>query len=169
MFFMQTSHIGFSKWRPDDLPLAQLLWGNPQVTKYICASGRFNHTQIIDRLRLEMENSEKYGIQYWPIFELSSHTFIGCCGLRPHGEGTYEIGFHLLPEYWGRGYAVEAANRVIEYAFCELHATKLFAGHHPHNTASQKVLLKLGFQYLNDQFYEPTGLYHPSYEMRNRI
>ena len=87
MVFMQTDRIGFSTWRPDDLPLAQLLWGDPRVTKYICAGGRFD-------------------------------------------------------------------------------TAKLFVGHHPHNAASQKVLLKLGFQYLSDRFYEPTGLYHPSYEMK---
>jgi len=168
MFFMQTDRMGFSKWSTGDLPFAQLLWGNPKVTKYICANGSFDDCQIRDRLNLEIENDKKHGIQYWPIFELSSHAFIGCCGLRPYGEETYEIGFHLRPEYWGRGYAAEAASRVMEYAFSDLRAAKLFAGHHPHNAASKKVLLALGFRYLSDQFYEPTGLYHPSYEIRNQ-
>ena len=52
---------------------------------------------------------------------------------------------------------------MIKYAFEELGAEKLFAGHNPDNTASSKLLKKLGFHYTGDEYYEPTGLYHPSY------
>lgn len=55
----------------------------------------------------------------------------------------------------------------IIYGFEILKADKLFAGHNPNNKASQKVLQKLGFVYIGDEFYEPTGLYHPSYELIN--
>ena len=34
--FMETQRIIFSYWNSDDLPLARLLWGDPQVTRYIC-------------------------------------------------------------------------------------------------------------------------------------
>ena len=105
-------------------------------------------------------------MQYWPIFELSTGELIGCCGLRPYGEAMYEIGFHLRPEFWRKGFAVEAANVAIDYAFRELHAEGLFAGHNPKNIASSKVLAKLNFQYVRDEFYAPTGLYHPSYELK---
>lgn len=100
------------------------------------------------------------------FFELSSGDLIGCCGLRPYRGGKYEIGFHLRPQFWGKGYATEAATAVIDYAFSVLKAEALFAGHNPNNVASSKVLLKLGFRYIGDEFYEPTGLYHPSYELR---
>lgn len=109
----------------------------------------------------------QYHIQYWPIFELKSGELIGCCGLRPYAAKEYEMVFHLRPEFWRRGLAAEAANAVITYAFAALQAEKLFAGHNPKNTASKKVLLKLGFHYVGDEFYEPTGLYHPTYELCN--
>lgn len=166
-FFKKTNRIGFSKWSAEDIEFAELLWGNPEVTKYICASGRFEKSQILERLNKEIENNEKYQVQYWPIFELKSNELIGCCGLRPYDKKTYEIGFHLRPEFWRQGYAVEAANAVIEYAFSVLHAERLFAGHNPNNKASNKVLSKLKFKYIGDEFYEPTGLYHPSYELFN--
>ena len=54
---------------------------------------------------------------------------------------------------------------LIEYAFCVLNAKKLFAGHNPDNSKSRKLLEKLGFTYIGDEYYEPTGLYHPSYEL----
>ena len=41
----------------------------------------------------------------------------------------------------------------------------LFAGHNPKNTASAQLLKRLGFTYKQDEFYPPTGLYHPSYLM----
>lgn len=102
------------------------------------------------------------------VFELATNDLIGCCGLRPYKINEYAIGFHLRPEFWRHGYAAEAANAVIEYAFTVLKAEKLFAGHNPNNIKSRKLLEKLGF-YIGDEFYEPTGLYHPSYELKNSI
>lgn len=166
-FFLKTDRIGFSKWIKNDTALAELLWGNSEVTRYICASGIFSADDIVNRLNVEILNETIYKVQYWPIFELATTDLIGCCGLRPHKENEYEIGFHLRPEFWGQGYAKEAANAVIDYAFSVLGAKKLFAGHNPNNTASQKVLNKLGFSYVGDEFYEPTGLFHPSYELKN--
>lgn len=165
-FFLTTERVGFSKWRPEDLELAELLWGDPDVTKYICASGRFSTEEVANRLKKEVANDTEYQVQYWPVFALSSHELVGCCGLRPHDGGSYEIGFHLRPTYWRQGYGMEAAQAVIHYAFSVLKAPGLFAGHHPSNTASSNLLLKLGFQYMGDQFYQPTGLYHPSYELK---
>lgn len=167
-YFLTTARIGFSKWSKGDIQLAESLWGNPDVTRYICASGRFTADEIIARLEKEIHNETTYGVQYWPIFSLSTNELIGCCGLRPYRKNEYEIGFHLRPQFWGKGYAMEAATAVIDYAFSDLKAESLFAGHNPNNVASSKVLRKLGFQYIGDEFYEPTGLYHPSYELKRK-
>lgn len=56
---------------------------------------------------------------------------------------------------------------VIRYAFNTLRVNTLFAGHNPQNEASAKMLKKVGFNYTHDEFYEPTGLYHPSYIIKN--
>jgi len=165
-FFLTTKRMGFSEWQSEDGGLAELLWGDPDVTKYICASGRFSAEDIANRLKREVDNLAEYGVQYWPVFELSGKELIGCCGLRPYKDGKYEIGFHLRPKYWRQGYANEGAEAVIQYAFSVLKAKGLFAGHNPNNVASSKVLFKLGFQYIGDEFYEPTGRYHPSYELK---
>lgn len=167
-YFLQTDRIGFSKWSQDDRKLAELLWGDPAVTRYICASGKFSADDIVNRLNKEIANNAEYDVQYWPVFELMTNELIGCCGLRPHKQNEYEIGFHLRQKFWGQGYAMEAADAAIQYAFTVLKAEKLFAGHNPKNIPSQKLLKKLGFTYIGDEFYEPTGLYHPSYEL-NRL
>lgn len=164
-YFFKTKRIGFSIWTSHDTNLASLLWGDPEVTHFICAKGIFTQEEIQSRLNLEIENYKNYKIQYFPIFDLSTSNLIGCCGLRPYEDkkDVYEIGFHLRKEYWHQGFAFEAATAMIDYAFSELNAKKLRAGHHPSNIASKKLLGKLGFQYIKDCYYEPTGLYHPSY------
>lgn len=168
-YFMKTENIGFSNWIDVDLDLAVQLWGEEDVTKFICATGKFTKQDIYERLCREIDNGLNYNVQYWPIFNLISGELIGCCGVRPFKSenDSYEIGFHIRKKYWGKRYAFESAKAVINYSFTQLNASKLFAGHHPENKASKKLLIGLGFQYIGDNFYEPTGIYHPSYEMEN--
>ena len=163
--FMTTERLGFSIWGEDDGALAQTLWSNARVTRYLSARGVFSPEEIEARLHLEMENARLHGVQYWPLFLLDGGDFTGCCGLRPFGDeaGAYELGFHLLPEFWGRGLATEAGRAAIDYAQRVLGARSLFAGHHPDNTVSGHVLQKLGFESIGARFYAPTGLLHPSY------
>ena len=52
---------------------------------------------------------------------------------------------------------------MIDYAFRTMGVSGLFAGHHPGNGASRRLLQRLGFRYTHDAFYGPTGLHHPSY------
>ncbi len=164
-YFLKTKRLGFSHWQKTDIDLAISLWGEPLVTKYICATGVFTPEEIQGRLQTEISNDEKYSVSYWPFFSLEIGELIGCCGLRPHAEKEYELGFHLKPEYWGCGYATEAAGAIIGYAFTSVRARVLFAGAHPDNIASRNLLQKLGFKYIGDKFYAPTGLNHPSYEL----
>jgi len=165
-YFMTTKRIGFFKWNKEDLNEAQTLWGDQDVTHYISASGSFTKEEIKKRLLLEIQNEQRYEMQYWPMTLLGKQDFIGCCGLRPFPEekNCAELGFHILKQYWGSGYAFEAAAKVCEYGFEHLHLNKIIAGHHPENKASKRVLEKLDFCYVGDRFYDPTGLYHPSYE-----
>lgn len=165
-FFLLGDRLGFSTWTAGDKDLAHQLWGDPQVSRYICAAGVFTPEEIDERLELEMANQAKYGYSYWPIFTRGGGHFVGCCGLRPKSEGVLELGCHLLPRFWGQGYAQEGCRMVIRYAFETLGARALFCGHNPNNTASAKLIGKLGFTYLGTEFYPPTGLDHPSYEMK---
>lgn len=165
-YFLQSERLGFRHWSVDDLPLAMGLWGDAEVTQFI--GGPFSETQVRERLDKEIARQGEYGVQYWPIFLLTSGEHVGCCGLRPYdmAQPVYEIGFHIRRAFWGQGYAQEAALAVIDYAFTTLGAQGLFAGHNPANAASRGLLMKLGFTYTHDEYYAPTGLNHPSYLLR---
>jgi RimJ/RimL family protein N-acetyltransferase len=164
--FLTSSRIGFRTWALDDLPLALSLWGDPEVTRHIDSRGQLTPQQVNERLLREIATQQVAGVQYWPIFLLASGEHLGCAGLRPRpAEGVYEFGVHLRPMYWGRGYATEAGHAVLRYAFERLGAKAVFAGHHPRNDASRRMLAALGFRYTHDELYPPTGLHHPSYLM----
>ena len=166
-YFLTTERLGFSHWLTADLPVAIALWGNAAVTSLI--GGPFTAGQVEQRLHAEIASMTAYQVQYWPVFLLESGEHAGCAGLRPYrlDEGVYELGFHFRPELWGRGLAQEAGRAVIAFAFEQLGASALFAGHHPDNAASARVLAHLGFQFTHDEFYPPTGLKHPSYLLMN--
>ena len=164
-YFLRTERLGFRCWRADDSSLAKALWGDPDVTRLI--GGPFSEEQVRERLDQEIRIEERDGIQYWPIFLLAGDVHVGCAGLRPHSPRpkTLELGFHIARAHWSRGYATEAARSVIAHAFDDLGIAALFAGHHPHNRDSAKLLAKLGFRYVGDELYLPTGLMHPSYTL----
>ena len=164
-YFLTSKRLGFRLWKNDDFQLAKNLWGNYEVSKFIDSRGKLNNAQISDKIEKEIESQKAYGIQYWPIFLISNNEHIGCCGLRPYDtdKRINEIGVHIIPDYWRKGFATEAINTVTEYAFNKLKVTALFAGHNPVNNSSRNLLLKLGFRYTHDEFYPPTGLNHPSY------
>jgi RimJ/RimL family protein N-acetyltransferase len=162
-YFMRTARLGFRHWSENDLPLAVTLWGDPEVTKLI--GGPFSEDVVKKKLAAEMNSMAHSKVQYWPLFLLDDDEHVGCAGLRPYrpGEQIYELGFHLRPAYWGRGLAEEAGRAIIGFAFERLGAKGLFAGHHPANAASRRVLEKLGFRFTHEEFYPPTGAKHPSY------
>ena len=126
-----------------------------------------------ERLPHQHRMDRHHGVQYWPLFMRDGGEFVGCCGLRrSFGTSTtglmdLELGFHLLEQFWGQGLAFEAATSVIAHAFGPLRVFRLYAGHHPENANSRKVLQRLGFTFTTERLYEPTGLDHPSYILYN--
>lgn len=85
----------------------------------------------------------------WAVVEKSTGVVIGSISLRKdprrQRENALRIGYALGEAYWGRGYATEAINEVLRYAFGELHCEVMGADHFPINQRSKRVLKKLGF------------------------
>lgn len=80
------------------------------------------------------------------IIELKDGTHIGdLCFKGLNGNGTSEIGYGLLDEYHGKGYATEAVKAALSWAFCQPGVTGIEAETEADNTASQRVLHKCGF------------------------
>ncbi len=74
---------------------------------------------------------------------------VGQCGLliqEIEGERFMEIGYSVLPEFWGLGYATEAAQKCKEYAFAHNYWDALISMVHVENTASAAVAQRNGLQ-----------------------
>lgn len=72
---------------------------------------------------------------------------IGGIGIHIKGEHKGEIGYWLGEEYWRKGYLTIALNKIIEMAFNDLNLKRIYAGTFENNIASEKLLLKCGFEY----------------------
>ena len=81
----------------------------------------------------------------WMI-ELHDGTHVGdLCFKGLSADGIAEIGYGILAEFQGRGYATEAVKAAINWAFKDPKVTAVEAEADPGNAASQKVLEKCGF------------------------
>jgi RimJ/RimL family protein N-acetyltransferase len=163
----RTPRLVARSWQIADLPLAMELWGDPSVTALIDSRGKLTEAQVQEKLDAEIERERSRADQNWALFDHRNGDFVGCGGLRPWvyipSEGDFEVGFHLVKRCWGNGFGTEAALGALEYAWEKLQLSKVYAGHHPDNRASEKILKKLGFEFIENVFHKPTGLMHPSY------
>ena len=87
------------------------------------------------------------GYSSYTLITKATTTKIGTCGLfNRAGVDGIDIGFGLLPQHEGLGYAYEAANRLINAAFEEFEIDEIKAITAKENSASQRLLEKLGLQ-----------------------
>src|SRR5215470_11368931 len=122
-YFLRSPRLGFRPWTDADIALAEGLWGDPEVTRFI--GGPFSDEQVRERLAREIATFREHGAQYWPMFLRATGEHIGCCGLRPYNreDAVLELGFHVRKAHWRQGYAHEAARTVISHAFESLGAS----------------------------------------------
>ncbi len=95
-----------------------------------------------------MKSYEVNGFGLWCVALKNTLTPIGICGLiKRDGLDEPDVGYAFLPEFWSHGYAFEAAARVLDYAKETLDINRVVAITAPDNTASIRVLNKLGLQF----------------------
>jgi ribosomal-protein-alanine N-acetyltransferase len=91
----------------------------------------------------------------WGVINKSTEEIMGHCGLRYIDDTEdIEIIYLLDPKFWGKGYATEAGNTAIQYAFNSLKVNKLTARVRTNNSKSKKVIDKLGFKFICDRDYD---------------
>jgi len=87
----------------------------------------------------------------WIITAWETQTIVGQITLSLRRESEHlALAFWIHPDYWDCGYATEAAERVVLFAFKEMGAKSIWAAAATWNQASQRVLEKLGFEFQNE-------------------
>jgi len=111
-----------------------------------------------DRQLYSLEDAQKYiqdkmlaqlhslGYSNYSLINKKNGAKIGICGLYDReGLDGIDIGFGILPEYEGLGYAFESSSRIIKAGFEELEIQEIKAITNKQNISSQSLLVKLGF------------------------
>src|SRR5207237_862393 len=89
----------------------------------------------------------------WAIFERASGSFVGSFSILAMeiDNSKLHIGYALLPQFWGRGYASEVLKQGIYFFFRHHTSGTLYAIAEEPNVMSQRVLIKCGFTFQNRQ------------------
>lgn len=145
----QTERLSMRRLTLADADLMLAIWNDPAFVRYV--GDRGIHT-LEEAQQAMIEGPlmlyEKYGYGPYRVALVPDDTAIGICGIfRRDGLSDPDIGFALLPEYCGRGYAFEAAEAVIDYARNDLGLNTLTAIVSPANTASVGLIGKLGLRF----------------------
>jgi [ribosomal protein S5]-alanine N-acetyltransferase len=128
-------------FRLDSDPRVHFFLGNQPVTHI---------SQSREVIRNVTAQYTENGIGRWAAVLRSTGEFIGWSGLKLVTEGTelyYDVGYRLIPEFWGQGYATESANAAIRYGFDIMGLTTIIGTAHQDNKASISVLKKCGLTF----------------------
>ena len=81
-------------------------------------------------------------------FEKDTGRFIGWFEFEDAGGGSFELGYRLHREFWGRGYATEGGKALIARGFTTGGAQRVFATTMFVNSGSRRVMEKCGLRYV---------------------
>ena len=128
-----------------------------EVSKYTGDGGVVSLSEIERRIKEDvMGDYAKYGFGRFAVELKSKNKFIGFAGLKYLEDlDEVDLGYRLMSEYWGKGYATEASRACVKFGFEVLELDRVIALVMPDNEASINVLLKLGFKF--DTFIEEDG------------
>ena len=164
-----TERLTLGLWTLDDgdIDAAHRLWGDPRVQRW-AGSGRTLDREGAQRcLEAGLRHFETHGCQHFKVTSAKDGAFIGVCGLNIcEGPADLELVCHLLPEYWGKGYATEAARAVLDWAASVFHSARITASAHPDNVASIRLMKALGMNYREDIYYEDSGVWEPVFDLK---
>lgn len=150
--YLETERLIIRSYTHSDLQESFELMQNPEVLTYMHMDvfSREEYQGVFDWLISSYNTPFDGDFKYsFGIREKNSGTFVGWCGVgtldfsAPDKELYYLIG----RQYWGRGFAAEAPAAMTAYAFGTIGLDRLYAKADPRNTASVKVLGKLGFTF----------------------
>lgn len=139
----ETERCYLNAFQKSDYIDVKKLYVNQEVRKFLGGTRQENSINVVlDEMLHSSEDSF-----YWVVREKHTNQFIGLVSLDPHHEGVYlEISFQFLPDWWGKGYALEVVQLIIHFALNELNLFKVIAETQTANTASCRFLERLGMK-----------------------
>lgn len=139
----ETERCSINTFQKSDFVDVKQLYQNEEVRKYLGGIRPEDSIEVaLDEMLYPSDDSF-----YWVVREKHTADFIGLISLDPHHEGVYlEVSYQFLPSWWGKGYATEAVQLIVNYALNDLKLSKIVAETQTANTSSCRLLEKLGME-----------------------
>ena len=148
----ETPRLLLRRFIEADAPLLLQLNSNPEVLKYLHEPLLESEAQALHVINTIIFPQYKNNLGRWAIHLKSNNHFIGWCGLKYLPDSNeIDLGYRLMQQYWGNGYAFEAAKYTVDYGFNQLHLKTIVGRAHVENIASLKILQKVGMQFIKDE------------------
>jgi ribosomal-protein-alanine N-acetyltransferase len=160
---LDTKRLLLRNISPEDAEFFYQVFSNARVCEYLFDE---EPIQSVDEAMkwIGIYNNDAIYHNRWVIINKTNGLRLGTCGFHNwnYQYNRVEIGYDLLPEYWGKGYMNEALTKAIEFAFSEMKINRIAAHIYPENIRSINVVEKLGFKRegLLRDYYFSRGKYY---------
>ena len=151
--YLETERLILRRFTPDDVDRVTALDADPAVMRYINGGRQTprdeNRDIYLPSWIAYYEAGDRYG--FWAVIEKGTGAFVGWFHLRPQEsdpDDEPELGYRLIASAWGRGYATEGSRALIQKAFVDLGARRLYATTMVVNVASRRVMEKAGLRFV---------------------
>ncbi|TLU65155.1 GNAT family N-acetyltransferase [Thalassotalea litorea] len=167
MKIQKTTRLSFLFMSGDDKQLLFELDQNPAVMKYVNKGKPTTWEQIETRFipRLNAYRNLAKGWGLWQVNLSDTDEFIGWILVRPanffseqRDDQNLELGWRFKQEFWGKGYATEAAQAVMDALSTQPDVKKFSALAVPENEGSIRIMEKLGMEYVKTYTHEDSGI-----------
>lgn len=155
-FPIQTRRLLIRSFVPQDAKaLHERVFGDGEAMKFIPRGA----SPSLERTRASVErfirHERQHGFGLWAVELKESGELIGDCGLYlVQGVGPeVEVAYHFGRDWWGQGYATEAASACLAYGFGECGLGEIIAICFPEHVASRRVMEKCGMRYVGPARY----------------
>ncbi len=143
---LTTERLVLRQWSEKYFNKYAEIYADEKLARYI--GGKMDRPCAWLRMAAEAGHWTLRGFGTWAVEEKGTQKFVGSTGLwYPEGWPNLELGYWLVPEMYGKGYATEAGMKSRQYAFNELGAKTLVSYIDPTNEPSKRVAERLGAKY----------------------
>ena len=147
----QTPRLILREFTEADASLILALNSNPEIVKYVHEPILRTEEQATKILLDIILPQYKNNLGRWAMHTKDSMDFIGWCGLKYRPElDEIDLGYRLMQNAWGKGYATEAAQHSLNFGFNNLNLKLITGRAHIENLASIKVLEKIGMDFISE-------------------
>jgi len=152
---LETDRLLLRKFTENDIDAVYRMRSDADLMRFI-REPQTNRAEAESWVNLISSRWETEKVGFCAVIEKSSNEFVGWCGLwRLKETNETEVGYALIEDFRGKGYAAEAAEAFLVYGFETLDLKEIVAVARPENSASRRVMERVGMTYdYTGKFYE---------------